>query len=81
CLESRELGYDGKALADPALAPIAEEAFSPTGEEQAWARRVLAALAGSPPGIQPVVDGQLVEPGYAEVARRIAAAAAWRAPA
>ena len=80
CLESRELGYDGKALADPALAPIADEAFSPTAEERDWAARVLAALAASPPGIQPVVDGQLVEPGYADVARRIVAAASWRSP-
>jgi citrate lyase subunit beta/citryl-CoA lyase len=81
CLESRELGYDGKALADPALAPIAEEAFSPTAGELDWAARVLAALAASPPGIQPVVDGQLVEPGYADVARRIDATRTWRRPA
>jgi citrate lyase subunit beta/citryl-CoA lyase len=80
CLESRELGYDGKALADPALSPIADDAFSPTAEERDWAARVLAALAASPPGIQPVVDGQLVEPGYADVARRIAASASWRSP-
>ena len=81
CLESRELGYDGKALSDPALAPIADDAFSPTAEEQAWAARVLAALEASPPGILPVVDGQLVEPGYADIARRIDAARAWRRPA
>ncbi len=80
CLESRELGYDGKALSDPALAPIADAAFAPTEEEQAWATRVLAALDASPAGILPVVDGQLIEPGYADIARRIAAARAWRRP-
>ncbi|MBM3626211.1 MAG: CoA ester lyase [Alphaproteobacteria bacterium] len=78
CLESRELGYDGKALSDPALAPIADDAFSPTAEERDWAARVLAALEASPPGILPVLDGQLVEPGYADVARRIVAAGTWR---
>lgn len=80
CLESRELGYDGKALSDPALVPIAEESFTPSAEEFAWADRVLAALEASAPGVLPVLDGQLVEPGYADVARAIAAARAWRRP-
>ena len=81
CLESRELGYDGKALTDPALAAIAEESFTPNAEEFAWADRVLAALEASDPGILPTLDGQLIEPGYADVARAIAAARAWRRPA
>ena len=80
CLESRELGYDGKALTDPALAAIAEESFTPSAEEFAWADRVLAALEASDPGILPTLDGQLIEPGYADVARAIAAARAWRRP-
>jgi citrate lyase beta subunit len=80
CLESRELGYDGKALTDPALATIAEESFTPSAEEFAWADRVLAALEASDPGILPTLDGQLIEPGYADVARAIAAARAWRRP-
>jgi citrate lyase beta subunit len=81
CLESRELGYDGKALTDPSLAAIAEESFTPNAEEFAWADRVLAALEASDPGILPTLDGQLIEPGYADVARAIAAARAWRRPA
>lgn len=80
CRESRELGYDGKALTDPALAAIAEAAFSPTADEIAWAERVGAALATAPPGMQPRVDGQLIEPGYAEQAAWILAARGWRAP-
>jgi hypothetical protein len=41
---------------------------------------VLAALEASDPGILPTLDGQLIEPGYADVARAIAAARAWRRP-
>lgn len=78
CVESRELGYDGKALTDPGLAPIAEAAFSPDAEELAWASRVRAALDSAPPGTQPTVDGQLIEPGYAEQAARILETQAWR---
>ena len=77
CLESRELGYDGKAVGSQASAAIADAAFGPTRAEIDWSKRVIAAVAASPPGIQPVVDGQLIEPGYLDVARRVAEAAKW----
>lgn len=77
CLESRELGYDGKALTDPALAAIADAAFGPTKAEIDWSKRVLAAVAAAPAGTQPTVDGQLIEPGYLDLARRLAQASAW----
>ena len=77
CLESRELGYDGKAMSNPALFPIADAAFGPTRAEIDWSRRVIAACAAAPAGIQVVVDGQLIEPGYLDVARRVAEAAKW----
>jgi citrate lyase subunit beta/citryl-CoA lyase len=77
CLESRELGYDGKAFADPALAAVADEAFAPSEDEIAWANRVIAAVARAKAGTQPVVDGQLIEPGYLDIARSVAAAAKW----
>jgi len=77
CCESRELGYDGKAITDPALAPIADAVFAPGAAECAWAARVQAALAAAPPGSPVVVEGQLIEPGYADLAARIAAASAW----
>jgi CheY-like chemotaxis protein len=64
----------------PALAAIVEESFTPSAEEFAWADRVLAALEASDPGILPTLDGQLIESGYADVARAIAAARAWRRP-
>ena len=77
CLESRELGYDGKALSDPNLAAIADAAFGPTAAELTWSKRVLAAVAASPEGQQAVVDGQLIEPGYLDVAKTIAEQAKW----
>ena len=77
CLESRELGYDGKAVGSQASAAIADAAFGPTRAEIDWSKRVIAAVAASPPGIQPVVDGQLIEPGYLDVAKRVAEAAKW----
>ena len=77
CLESRELGYDGKALSNPAQARIADAAFGPAPAEIDWSRRVIAAAAAAAPDIQAVVDGQLIEPGYLDVARRVAEAAKW----
>jgi citrate lyase subunit beta/citryl-CoA lyase len=77
CLESRELGYDGKAFVQAEFAPIADAAFAPSEDEFAWSKRVLAAVAAAPKGLQVTVEGQLIEPGYIDVAERIATAAAW----
>ena len=77
CEEGRELGYDGKAITSPALARIADEAFGPTPAEIDWSERVLAAAAAAPAGRQVKVDGQLIEPGYLDVARTIAEQAKW----
>lgn len=43
CLAARALGYDGKWCIHPAQAPIANEVFSASEAELAWAREVLAA--------------------------------------
>lgn len=77
CLEGRELGYDGKAVGSIDQAAIADECFGPSKAEIDWSRRVLAAVDAAPPGIQAVVDGQLIEPGYLDVARQIAEMAKW----
>ncbi len=40
---ARDLGYDGKMAIHPAQVPVINEAFTPSDEQVAWARRVLAA--------------------------------------
>jgi citrate lyase subunit beta/citryl-CoA lyase len=75
---ARELGFDGKSAIHPAqVAPI-NAAFSPTPEQVAWARRVLAL---APDGDltrlgAAVLDGQLIEAPHLRRAERILTAAA-----
>ena len=45
CLAARALGFDGKWCIHPAQVPIANEVFTPSSEEVAWAREVLEANA------------------------------------
>jgi citrate lyase beta subunit len=71
CLESRELGFDGKAFMEPGLISIANEAFGPSAEEEDWARRVLAREAETPAGHAFFVDGRLIEPGHLDLARHV----------
>ncbi|MFN8675746.1 MAG: CoA ester lyase [Thermomicrobiales bacterium] len=47
CLAARALGYDGKWCIHPAQVPVANEVFSATPEEIAWAEEVLAANAAA----------------------------------
>ncbi len=75
--KARELGFDGKSAIHPAqIAPI-NAAFSPSAEQVAWARRVLAL---APDGDETrlgaaVLDGQLIEIPHLIRARHILAVA------
>jgi citrate lyase subunit beta/citryl-CoA lyase len=63
CLLARSLGFDGKWCIHPAQIPAVNEAFSPTGKEVEWARKVVAAYEkASAAGSGSVsVDGQMVD--------------------
>ena len=47
CLVARALGYDGKWCIHPAQVPVANEVFSATPAEIAWAEEVLTANAAA----------------------------------
>ena len=42
-IEARDFGFDGATCIHPSVVPILNECFSPTPEEIAWARKVVAA--------------------------------------
>ena len=72
CRQGRDMGFDGKTLIHPKTVAEANRAFSPSDEEVALARRVVAAheeARGRGQGVV-VVDGTLVENLHVEEARR-----------
>ncbi|MCX6031950.1 MAG: CoA ester lyase [Chloroflexi bacterium] len=74
---ARELGFDGKSAIHPEQIAAINAAFSPSAEEIAWARRVVALLHGDdamPLGAA-LLDGQLIEAPHLAQARRILAVA------
>ena len=72
---ARRLGYAGKMCIHPLQVVAVHEAFRPTEEETAWARRVVAAAdaAGAGKGGIVVVDGKMVDAPFVTQARRILA--------
>lgn len=73
--EARAWGYRGKMLIHPAQVAPAHAAFTPTPQETAWARKVLAAVDAGHVGDGGVVvvDGQMVDVPVIQQARRILA--------
>ncbi|HET8726236.1 MAG TPA: CoA ester lyase [Alphaproteobacteria bacterium] len=73
CIAGRDLGMDGKSLIHPKQIGPCNDAFSPSADEIAWARKVIAAFDA--PGNKGAgvlrVDGQMVERLHAEMARRV----------
>lgn len=72
--QARRLGFGGKAAIHPRQLPAIREAFAPSAEELAWARRVMAAYSESERagiGAVKLDDGTFVDVPVAERARSI----------
>lgn len=77
CEQGRMLGMDGKTLIHPSQIGPCNAIFSPTADEVAWARKILAAFAlPENKGKGAIgVDGRMVELQHAEIAAATVAAA------
>jgi citrate lyase subunit beta / citryl-CoA lyase len=72
---ARRLGFFGKSAIHPSQVPVINEVFSPTADELAWARRVVAVFDASAGAATALDDGEMVDVPVAERARRILAMA------
>ena len=77
CAQARDLGFDGKTLIHPQQIAPCNEAFSPSAEEVAWARKIIAAFDLPENANKGVisVDGRMVERLHADMGRRTVAIA------
>ena len=77
CRQARDLGFDGKTLIHPRQIEPCNEAFSPSPEEVAMARKMIAAFELPENADKGVVqiDGRMVERLHAEMARQTVAIA------
>ena len=75
CRHGASLGLRGRAAIHPRQVPVIRDAFTPTPAEQADARAVLDALAGTT-GAARLADGRMVDAAMAAEARAVLALAA-----
>jgi citrate lyase subunit beta/citryl-CoA lyase len=75
CAEARDFGFDGKSVIHPSQVAPAKAAFSPSLDEIAYARRVLAAFAAQPGASVVTLDRRMLEALDAASARRTLARA------
>ena len=72
CAQARDLGFDGKTLIHPSQIAPCNEAFSPSEEDIAQARKIIAMFERPENKDKGVVqlDGRMVERMHADIARR-----------
>ena len=77
CRQGRDLGFDGKTLIHPKTLAAANRVYSPSEDDLAWARRIIAAHAAAEADGKGVVlvDGKLIENLHVDAAKRLAAQA------
>jgi citrate lyase subunit beta / citryl-CoA lyase len=77
CVQGRDMGFDGKTLVHPNQITPCNAAFSPTADEIAQARRIIAVFDLPENEAKGVVqlDGRMVERMHADIAKRTIAIA------
>ena len=75
CVQGRAFGFDGKSLIHPGQIAATNQAFAPSPDEIAAARRIIAAFAAAPDKSVLALDGRMVERLHAEEAARLLALA------
>jgi (S)-citramalyl-CoA lyase len=74
CRRTGRMGFTGKAAIHPTQVPVIQSAFSPSADEIAWARQIVAAYDANGGGVL-LVDGQLIERPVIVAAERTLAVA------
>jgi citrate lyase subunit beta/citryl-CoA lyase len=77
CAEARDMGFDGKTLIHPSQIAPCNEAFSPTADDVAQARKIIAAFdlpENEHKGVVQI-EGRMIERIHADMARRTVAIA------
>jgi citrate lyase subunit beta/citryl-CoA lyase len=77
CAQGRDMGFDGKTLVHPGQIAPCNAAFSPSEDEIAQARRIIAVFELPENHARGVVqmDGRMIERMHADIARRTVALA------
>jgi citrate lyase subunit beta/citryl-CoA lyase len=77
CEQGRDMGFDGKTLIHPGQIDTCNRIFTPSAEEVAWSKKIIAAFeqpANKDKGVVQL-DGRMVEIMHADMARRTVAIA------
>ena len=77
CEQGRDMGFDGKTLIHPNQIDTCNRVFTPSAEEIAWSKKIIAAFELPENRTKGVVqlDGRMVEIMHADIARRVVAIA------
>lgn len=73
--EARRDGFAGKAVIHPNHVAAVNAAFTPTAEELAWAKRIIAAFAADPAAGVVKIDDRMIDKPHLRTAERILAVA------
>ena len=71
CLRDRRSGFVGKIAIHPRQAPIANRAFSPSDEEVAYAKRIVAVFEDNPGTGTVGLDGKMLDMPHLKQARNL----------
>lgn len=75
CRKARRDGFTGRLAIHPAQVEVINRCFTPSGEELAHARKIVAAFAANPDAGTLGIDGKMVDIPHLVMARKLLAAA------